>query len=415
MVAEIITIGDEILIGQTVDTNSAWIAEALNNVGIHVIRITSIRDDEEDIRKALSDAAGRAELILVTGGLGPTGDDITKKTLAGYFGSRLVEDKDALKRIETYLTSRRVELNELNVAQAMLPDNCKILPNPYGTASGMWFKKDSRDYISMPGVPYEMKAIMTKSVLPELRKKHGLPYIIHKTILTQGIPESHLARQLNRFEERLPSEVKLAYLPSPGMVRLRLTTSGHDRPALEKMIGDAVEELTGIIPEENLVGYEDKPIEKTVGEMLKEKKATVSTAESCTGGTIAQLLTSVPGSSDYFKGSVVAYSNSIKEDILGVPGEIIESGGAVSEAVVREMATHIRDLYRTDYSIAVSGIAGPTGGTEDKPVGTTWIAVASSGQVLAEQYTFGDNRSRNIRKASLTALNLLRKLILSEK
>ncbi|MBL7111407.1 MAG: competence/damage-inducible protein A [Bacteroidales bacterium] len=415
MLAEIITIGDEILIGQTVDTNSAWMSEALNRIGIAVIQITSIPDDAEAIATTLTDAGKRADLILITGGLGPTKDDITKITLAKFFGSKLVENREALKRIEGFLTSRGVEMNDLNIAQALLPDNCKALPNPYGTASGMWFTQNGRDYISMPGVPYEMKAIMTKSVLPELRKKHGLPHIIHRTILIQGIPESHLAKQLDDFERQLPGRVKLAYLPSPGMVKLRLTTSGDDKPELEKIIGDAIDKLSRIIPEDNLVGYEDEQLEKTVGEMLKKKNATLSTAESCTGGTIAQMMTSVSGSSEYFVGSVVAYSNAIKQNILGVSEKILETEGAVSEAVVREMATGVRKLYQTDYSIAVSGIAGPTGGTEDKPVGTTWIAVASDNHVWAEKFSFGDHRSRNIRKASLASLNLLRKLIMAEK
>jgi len=415
MVAEIITIGDEILIGQTVDTNSAWMSEALNKIGIEVIQITSIRDDAGAITTTLTEAGKRADLILITGGLGPTKDDITKKTLAKYFGSNLVEDQQVLKKIEGFLAYYDVEMNDLNIAQALLPDNCRPLPNPLGTASGMWFTKDGRDYISMPGVPYEMKVIMTKSVLPELRKKHGLPHIIHRTMLTQGIPESRLAKQLEEFENQLPDRVKLAYLPSPGMVKLRMTTSGHDKPELEKMIKDATDKLTQIIPEENLVGYENEQIEKTIGEMLKEINATVSTAESCTGGTIAQLLTSVSGSSEYFTGSVVAYSNAIKQNILGVPEKILDSEGAVSEAVVREMASNVRKLYNTDYSIAVSGIAGPTGGTEDKPVGTTWIAVASANQTRAEKFKFGDHRSRNIRKASLSGLNMLRKLIMAEK
>ncbi len=415
MVAEIITIGDEILIGQTIDTNSAWMSEALIGIGIAVIQITSIPDNAEAIATTLTGAGKRADLILITGGLGPTKDDITKKTLAKYFGSKLVENQDALKKIEGYLTSHGVEMNDLNIAQALLPDNCKALPNPYGTASGMWFTQNGRDYISMPGVPYEMKAIMTGSVLPELRKKQGLPTIIHRTLLTQGIPESHLAKRLEDFEIQLPDSVKLAYLPSPGMVKLRLTTSGHDKAELEGIIRDAIDKLFRIIPGENLVGFEDEQLEKTVGELLKEKKATLSTAESCTGGTIAQMITSISGSSEYFVGSVVAYSNAIKQNILGVPEKILETEGAVSETVVREMATGVRKLYMTDYSIAVSGIAGPTGGTEEKPVGTTWIAVASGSQVRAEKYSFGDHRGRNIRKASLTGLNMLRKLIMTEK
>lgn len=414
MKAEIITIGDEILIGQVTDSNSAWMAKALNEIGITVVRITTISDHPQAIKDALNEAVERADLILITGGLGPTRDDITKYALTEYFGSKLVRDENALLKIKEFLASRGVEPSDLNLNQALLPDNCVAIPNRYGTANGMWFKKDSKDIISMPGVPYEMKSMMTGHILPELRKKHDLPVIIHKTVITQGIPESHLARLLSDYEQQLQENIRLAYLPSPGLVRLRLSITGKDKQKTEKLIQEALEELMTLLPE-YITGIEDENIEKQIGEMLVKKGSTLATAESCTGGNIAHLITSVPGSSRYFKGSVVAYSNEIKEKVLGVKKEILEKFGAVSEPVVKEMAAGIRKLYQSDYAIATSGIAGPEGGSADKPVGTTWIAVASAGHIQADKYLFGNLRSTNIQKASLTALNMLRKLIQSEK
>jgi len=414
MKAEIITIGDELLIGQVIDSNSAWMAKALNEIGVNVVRITTIADHPGAIRDALNGAAAKSDLILITGGLGPTRDDITKDALTDYFGGKLVRNENAVLKIKEFLTLRGVELSDLNLDQALLPDNCVVIPNRYGTASGMWFKKDGKDFISMPGVPYELKNMMTGHILPELRKKHDLPVIIHKTVITQGIPESQLARLLSDFEQNLRDDIKLAYLPSPGLVRLRLSITGNEKEKTEQRIHKALDELMALIPE-YITGMENENIEKLIGEMLVKEGSTLATAESCTGGNIAHLITSVPGSSRYFVGSVVAYSNDIKERILGVSKEILEKHGAVSEPVVKEMAACIRNLYQSNYVIATSGIAGPEGGSAEKPIGTTWIAVASAKQILAEKYLFGNLRSTNIQKASLTALNMLRKLIQSEK
>lgn len=413
MLSEIITIGDELLIGQVVDTNSAWIAEALNGIGISVVQITSVSDQSQAIIQAVDQAALRADLILITGGLGPTRDDITKHTLAGYFGGKLVRNDEALGMIKEFLTSRGVELSELNLGQAMVPDHCTIIPNRWGTAPGMWFRKDDKDFISMPGVPYEMKGMMTGFILPELRKKYDLPLILHRTVVTQGIPESHLARLLQEYEDTMSKEVKLAYLPSPGTVRLRLSITGTNRNKTEETMQYELERLLNIVSE-YVVNTGDEKLEKTVGELLYKKALTLSIAESCTGGMIAHLITSIPGSSRYFTGSVVAYSNEIKEKILGVRKESLESFGAVSEPVVKEMAAGALKIFGTDYSIATSGIAGPDGGTREKPVGTVWISVASSKRIIAEKFRFGNMRDTNIQKASLTALNMLRKLILKE-
>jgi nicotinamide-nucleotide amidase len=414
MFAEIITIGDEILIGQVIDTNSAWMAEALNGIGISVIQITSVSDREQAIVQALDQAGARADIIFITGGLGPTRDDITKNVLAGYFGSRLVRNDEVLEMVKEFITSRGVEMNELNLGQAMVPDNCTVIPNRWGTAPGMWFRKNGKDFIFMPGVPYEMKGIMTGFILPELRKRHDLPVIIHRTVVTQGIPESHLAILLEKYEDTLSGEFRLAYLPSPGMVRLRLSITGKDREKTENLMNSELERLLKIVSD-HVVATTDEKLEKIIGELLYKKGSTLSMAESCTGGMIAHLITSIPGSSRYFTGSVVAYSNKIKEEILGVNKEIIESFGAVSEQVVREMAAGAMKLFGTDYSVATSGIAGPDGGTMEKPVGLVWIAVASRDRIIAEKFNFGNQRDTNIQKASLTALNMLRKLVLNKK
>ncbi len=414
MKAEIISIGDEILIGQVVNTNSAWLGEELTRIGIEVGRIMVTADRREDIKEALKESGERAGLVIVTGGIGPTKDDITKATLAEYFGSRLVHNEEALEHIKKLLKGR-VDMNELNVGQAMLPNNCLLIPNHYGTAAGMWFEKEGTQYISLPGVPYEMEAMMSGFVLPRLKEQFDLPVIVHKTILVQGIAESRLATMLEEYEQTLPPGVKLAYLPSPGRVRLRISSAGKDGKAVETVVKDQVERLIPYIPQGQIYGYGEEEMEKLIAELLKQQKATLALAESCTGGTIAQMITSVPGSSAYFLGSVVAYSNKIKEEVLGVNPDTIKKHGAVSREVVEQMAKGARKQFGADYSIATSGIAGPTGGSPEKPVGTTWIAVASDNKTESAVFRLGDHRGRNIRKASLTGLNMLRNLLINSK
>ena len=406
MLAEIITIGDELLIGQVIDTNSAWIAEQLNMIGIRVHQITSISDNKEHILTTLAEASKRAKLILITGGLGPTKDDITKHTLCEYFDTSLVFSEKAYLNVEKLFADRGVVVTELNRLQAMVPANCRVIPNPNGTAPCMWFEKEGSIYVSMPGVPFEMKAIMEEEIIPELLKDLN-QVIIHRTILTEGVGESHLATIIEPWEDSLPPYIKLAYLPQPGMVRLRLTAIGTDRMLLQSAISKVEKELLPFAGK-FIFGFDSDTMESVVGQLLREKGMTVSTAESCTGGNIAHLITSIAGSSDYFKGSVVAYSNEIKERILGVPHQILVDYGAVSEQTVIAMAEGIRSRFSTDYAIAVSGIAGPGGGTDEKPVGTTWIAVATPMETIAKKFLLGDHRGRNIRKASLAALNMLR-------
>lgn len=406
MLAEIITIGDELLIGQVIDTNSAWIAEQLNMVGIKVHQITSISDNQEHILSTLKEASQRAQLVLITGGLGPTKDDITKHTLCKYFDTSLIFSQKAYDNVERLFAGRGVFVTELNRLQAMVPANCVVIPNSNGTAPCMWFEKEGCIYISMPGVPFEMKAIMEEEIIPRLLINLN-KVIIHRTILTEGIGESHLATIIEPWEDSLPDCIKLAYLPQPGMVRLRLTAYGTDRSELQQAIAKAEKELYNYAGS-YIFGFDNDSMESVVGNILREKRRTLSTAESCTGGTIAQLITSIAGSSDYFKGSVVAYSNEIKEQFLGVPNEVLMQYGAVSEQTVIAMAEGIRNRFSTDYAIAVSGIAGPAGGSAEKPVGTTWIAIASPNGTTAKKFLLGEHRGRNIRKASVTALNMLR-------
>jgi len=410
MLAEIITIGDELLIGQVVDTNSAWMAEQLNLIGIKVHQITSISDDQNHILTTLTEASKRAQLILITGGLGPTKDDITKQTLCKYFNTSLVFSEEAYINIDRLFGSRGVAVTELNRLQAMVPDNCRVIPNPNGTAPGMWFEQGGCIYISMPGVPFEMKGIMEQEIIPQLMDKLN-KVIIHRTILTEGAGESHLASLIEPWEDSLPSFIKLAYLPQPGMVRLRLTAYGTNRTELQAAIDKAEKELYNYTGN-YIFGFDDDTLESVVGTLLRNNNMTLSTAESCTGGNIAQLITSISGSSDYFKGSIVAYSNEIKELILGVPHQTLVDYGAVSEQTVKAMAEGIRSRFSTDYAIAVSGIAGPGGGTSEKPVGTTWIAIATPSKTIARKFLLGEHRGRNIRKASMAALNLLRMQLL---
>jgi len=413
MKAEIITIGDEILIGQTIDTNSAWIANEVNLIGIDIIRISSISDKKADIIKALDNIGSDIQLVFITGGLGPTNDDITKYTLAEYFGGKLIQNKEVLEQIEQFVFKRNAQMNERNIKQADVPDNCKVISNRIGTAPGMWFEKNDTIYISMPGVPFEMKEMMSNSIIPELKKKNQDIFIIHKNVLTQGMPESKLAEVLEEWESELPKEIALAYLPSPGIIKLRLTAKGKNKEFLEKLIADVIKKLESIIPE-LICGYDSDLLEQAIGKVLLTKNKTLSIAESCTGGNIAHLITSVPGSSAYFTGGVVAYSNEIKTRVLDVSVSNIDTYGAVSKQVVEEMAIGVLNKFNTDFAIATSGIAGPDGGTKDKPVGTTWIAVADKTKVISKLFVFGDQRERNIQRASLTALNMLQKLVLGK-
>jgi len=412
MKAAIITIGDELLIGQTIDTNSAWMGAELSKAGFDVYRMTSIHDRREDIIYALHEAAGKTDVVLITGGLGPTSDDITKQTLCEFFNTRLVTNDEVFRMIESMMSRRNFPMNENNRRQAEVPESCRVLRNATGTAPGMWFEKDGTIFISMPGVPYEMKYLMTEHVLPELNKRFTSQVIIHRNIMTYGTFEAKLAEILTGFEAGLPENIKLAYLPASGVIKLRLTGTGTEHESLSNLIDDQVNKLYKIIPD-FIYGENEESLEMVIGKLLKAKNNTVCTAESCTGGEIAHMLTSVPGSSDYYKGSVVAYANSVKTQLLGVQEDIIEKNGAVSEKVVEDMAMGARNLFKTEYAVATSGIAGPDGGTEAKPVGTVWIAVASEKGIVTEKRIFGNDRITNIKRFSLAALNLLRKQIIN--
>lgn len=411
MKIEIINIGDELLIGQVVNTNASWMAEQFNMAGFEVVQITAISDTYSHIFEALDLAKIRADAVVVTGGLGPTNDDITKEALCKYFDTTLVFNEEVYVQVEALFKLRGFKVTEINRKQAELPANCIPLKNIHGTAAGMWFEQDDRIIVSIPGVPFEMKTLVSDEIIPRLLKKSNPGIILNKTILTQGIGESALAEIIQNWEESLPSHFKLAYLPQPGIVRLRLTTRGTDRSKLQNELAEQTRALQKLIPK-LIFGYDEDTIEQIVVESLLQKKNTISVAESCTGGYVSHLITSISGSSGCFMGSIVAYDNRIKEKMLGVSAETLTKYGAVSEEVVIEMASGIQSGFNTDYAIAVSGIAGPDGDTEDKPVGTTWIAIATPDKkVIAKKYLFGEHRGRNIRKAALTALNMIRKEI----
>ena len=411
MKAEIITIGDELLIGQTIDTNSAWIGAELSSAGFDIHRKITIRDNRSDILKVLSEISGIPDVVLITGGLGPTSDDITKQTLCEFFNTKLVLDEEVLDMIGKMMLRRNFPMNENNRRQAEVPESCMVLTNAAGTAPGMWFEKDDTIFISMPGVPVEMKYIMNQHVLPALKKRFTSQVIIHRNVMTYGAPEARLAEILTGFEAALPGHIKLAYLPSSGIIKLRLTGSGTDHKSVSDSVEIQVNKLYTIIPD-LIYGENEESLEMVIGKLLREKKKTLCTSESCTGGNIAHLITCVPGSSDYFVGSVIAYSNSVKTQLLGIDERIIEKEGAVSEPVIRAMAEGAKRILKTDYCVATSGIAGPGGGTPEKPVGTIWIAVASVSGTVAEKHTFGTDRIANITRFSLVALNMLRKKII---
>lgn len=413
MRAAILTIGQEILIGQVVDTNSAWIASRLNEIGIEIHEILSIPDLSERIISSVRQLNNEYDLVLVTGGLGPTSDDITKPALCKAFNCGSILHEPTLEHIKNIFTSRGLPLTDLNSKQAEVPDCCEVLPNPLGTAPGMWFNADKSILVSMPGVPFEMKGIMENYVLPRLKSASGNRVIIHKTIHTFGLPESFLAEKLSEWEKELPQSISIAYLPSPLSIRLRISSTGYNNDEIDSLIQLQIDKLYKIIPE-NIFGFGDDTMALVVGKLLKSKKSTLAVAESCTGGTISEMITANSGSSEYFLGGVVAYSNELKKRLLGVDGNHLTTYGAVSQQVVESMAIGIRKVTGADYAIATSGIAGPTGGTPQKPVGTIWIAVSSGSNTVSKMYKFSNDRERNITRSSVTALNMLRLLLLKE-
>lgn len=410
--ASIITIGDELLIGQVVDTNSAWMAQELNKWGIRVKRRVAVGDVWDEIWQALDEEEKQTDIILITGGLGPTADDITKPLLCKYFNGSMIVDEGARQNVINIFTRLNRPMIERNLKQAEVPDVCTVIPNKRGTAPGMWFEKDGKVFVSMPGVPHEMKGMMESDVIPMLLGKFRFPAIIHRTLLTAGVGESFLAEHIKDFEASLPEHIRLAYLPNYGMVRLRLTATGTEKEQTERDVQTRFETLQSLV-KEYMVTNEDEPIEKTTGRILEANNKTMCTAESCTGGYIAHLITSIPGSSAFYKGSVVSYANEIKKDLLGVEAETLQRVGAVSEEVVIQMAKGALAAMKTDYAIAVSGIMGPDGGSAEKPVGTVWVAIGSNQKVEAHKLSFRFDRMRNIQLTTANALNLLRKFILA--
>ncbi|PIB36016.1 damage-inducible protein CinA [Reichenbachiella sp. 5M10] len=408
--AEIITIGDEILYGQILDTNSQWISQQLDDMGIKVRRKYSIADRSELIKEAVADSLLHSQVVFVTGGLGPTKDDLTKQALAEQFEMPLELNEGALEDVESIFARLGKELTEINRQQAYLPKGSIKITNDRGTAPGMWFDINKRIVVSMPGVPFEMKAMMTKSVLPKIKKRFQLPVILHQMVRTIGIGESWLAEEIASWEDALPSHLALAYLPGRGQVKLRLTGVGTDRATLDAEMNAQIAELLPMI-QEYVYGFGDLEIEDAVGELLKSQGVTVATAESCTGGYLSHRITSVPGSSEYYHGSIVAYHNSVKENMLDVSAATIEKYGAVSEEVAKEMAIGVRKKLHVDLGIATTGIAGPDGGTEEKPVGTVWLAISFGDRVVSQRVQAAGTRILNIEYSVIKALNFLRQTL----
>lgn len=413
MLAEIITIGDEILIGQIVDTNSAWMAQKLNLAGIKVKQITSVSDEKVHILDSLRQASLRADLILITGGLGPTKDDITKKTLAEYFQVGLRIDNEALENVKQIFARHKSPMLDTNLRQAEVLDNCTTLLNKNGTAPGMWIEDKGKIFVSMPGVPFEMMYMMEELVIPKIKTSFKLPSIVHHTILTAGLGESIIADKISEIENSLPSHIGLAYLPKLGMVRLRLSGMGSDADQLNNEIGAYAKRIVEQL-DEYVIAESDTPIEKVILDFMEIRGLTLSTAESCTGGYISHLITQQAGSSKVFKGGAVSYSNELKKSMLGVSEDTLNEFGAVSEETVKEMAVGAIMNYHSDYSISVSGIAGPDGGSPDKPVGTVWIAVSGKGKTVTKKFQFGNKRIQNIERSAINALSLLYKLLKQE-
>ncbi|MEN8124402.1 MAG: competence/damage-inducible protein A [Bacteroidota bacterium] len=411
MQAEIITIGDEILIGQITDTNSKWIAERLNEIGVSVYQITSIQDEKQHILKALAEAEENADIIILTGGLGPTKDDITKHTLVNYFGDELVMNENILKHIKNIFDRMNFPFTESDVQQAMLPKKATVLENEIGTAAGMWFNKNGKIFISLPGVPAEMKGLMQNKVLPKLQNSYHLPYIVHKTVQTYGMNESNVAKRIESWEKDLPDFITLAFLPSYAKLRLRLSAKGEDKEFLEESIDKEIEKLQIIIGDIIVGLQENEIIEVILNKKMSAKNLTLSTAESCTGGNIAKLITSIPGASNFFKGSIVAYSAKIKENILGIPSKTIQKYSVVSEQVAKEMALNCKKIFQSDYAIATTGNAGPTTDLTDKTVGVVFIAIATPDDVIVKEFNFGQPREKVILRSSSKALEMLKKEI----
>ena len=413
--ASIITIGDELLIGQTIDTNSAWIGQELNKIGVWLKRRVAVGDVWDDIWNALDAENKESDIIIITGGLGPTADDITKPLLCKYFDGKLVVNEDVLKHVKYLFDKvyrRPGPMLERNLKQAEVPDVCTVLHNARGTAPGMWFEKEGRIFVSLPGVPHEMKGLMLNEVLPRIPKYFELPFIIHRTAFTMGTGESMIAEKIKDFETSLPEHIKLAYLPGYGMVKLRLTAKGDDNVKIEKELDERFSVLIELV-NEWLVTDKDENLAMVVQKILKEKNKTIGTAESCTGGYIAHLITSNPGSSVGYKGSIISYANDAKENILGVTDKTLRTVGAVSEETVIQMVKGAIEKLNVDFAVATSGIMGPDGGTDEKPVGTVWIAAGNKGKVETAKLAFRFDRERNIEMTSHTALNFLRKFILA--
>ncbi len=412
MQAEIISIGDELLIGQTVNTNSSWLGENLNKIGIRVHRSTTISDDRREIIQGLNEASARSQVIIMTGGLGPTKDDITKHTLSEFFNTGLILNEEALERITGFFRERGIPLLEENRSQAYLPESCTVIQNFRGTACGMWFEKNGVVFVSMPGVPYEMYSMMEEQVFPKLLTRFDRPNIRHRTILTIGAGESSIAKQIEAWENSLEEHsIKLAYLPSPGMVKLRMSMY-RGLPELQKKIMDQKEKELMAIVGSLVYGFEKETLQSVVGDLLRSRNETLAVAESLTGGFLAHLITSIPGASDYFVGSITSYVNRIKEDELQVAASTISEKNVVSREVAEAMAVGIRKKFKTSWGLATTGVAGPTGGSEEIPVGTVWMAVASEMGVHAFTFRYGKNRMQNIEMAANSALNVLRKEIL---
>ena len=413
--ASIITIGDELLIGQTIDTNSAWIGQELNKIGVWLKRRVAVGDVWDDIWNALDAESKESDIIIITGGLGPTADDITKPLLCKYFGGKLIVNEDVLTHVRYLFDKvyrRPGPMLERNLKQAEVPDTCTVLHNARGTAPGMWFEKDSKLYVSLPGVPHEMKGLMINEVLSRIPKYFQLPFIIHRTAFTMGTGESMIAEKIKDFETGLPENIKLAYLPGYGMVKLRLTSKGDDKENMENELDEKFSILKELV-DEWLVTDKDENLATVVTKILKEKNKTIGTAESCTGGYIAHLITSNPGSSVGYKGSIISYANDVKENILGVSDKTLRTVGAVSEETVIQMVKGAIEKLNVDFAVATSGIMGPDGGTDEKPVGTVWIAAGNKGKVQTAKLAFRFDRERNIEMTSHTALNFLRKFILA--